>query len=74
MTFQCFEPHNQMVVCDPAKGKYMAVALLYRGDVIPRDCTLAVASIKARSSFNLVEWCPTGFSMSRTHTLSSHLE
>jgi tubulin alpha len=50
-----------MVVCDPAKGKYMAVALLYRGDVAPRDCTQAIASVKSKATFSLVEWCPTGF-------------
>jgi tubulin alpha len=50
-----------MVVCDPRNGKYMAVALLYRGDVVPRDCSAAVAALKAKASFNLVEWCPTGF-------------
>jgi tubulin alpha len=58
-----FEPNNQMVVCDPRNGKYMAVALLYRGDVVPRDCTAAVAALKAKASFNLVEWCPTGFKL-----------
>lgn len=61
LTAQCFEPGNQMVVCDPQKGKYMAVALLYRGDVIPRDCTSAVATMKSKSTANFVEWCPTGF-------------
>jgi len=61
LTFQSFEPNNQMVVCDPRNGKYMAVALLYRGDVVPRDCNAAVAALKAKASFNLVEWCPTGF-------------
>ncbi|KAK2629455.1 hypothetical protein QTJ16_000275 [Diplocarpon rosae] len=61
LTLQCFEPNNQMVVCDPRNGKYMAVALLYRGDVVPRDCNAAIASLKAKQSFNLVEWCPTGF-------------
>jgi len=50
-----------MVVCDPRNGKYMAVALLYRGDCVPRDCSAAVAALKAKASFNLVEWCPTGF-------------
>ena len=63
LTMQCFEPHSQMVVCDPRAGKYMAVALLYRGDVVPRDCTAAVAALKAKTSFNLVEWCPTGFKL-----------
>lgn len=61
LTHQCFEPGNQMVVCDPRNGKYMAVALLYRGDVVPRDCTAAIASMKAKSTVNFVEWCPTGF-------------
>ncbi|PLN75999.1 tubulin alpha chain [Aspergillus taichungensis] len=63
LTFQCFEPNNQMVVCDPRNGKYMAVALLYRGDVVPRDCTQAVAALKTKASFNLVDWCPTGFKL-----------
>ena len=63
MTMSCFEPNNQMVVCDPRNGKYMAVALLYRGDVVPRDCNAAIAALKAKSSFNLVEWCPTGFKL-----------
>ena len=26
----CFEPSNQMVVCDPRQGKYMSCCLLYR--------------------------------------------
>ncbi|KAJ5855583.1 uncharacterized protein N7529_009527 [Penicillium soppii] len=61
LTLQCFEPKNQMVVCDPYKGKYMAVALLYRGDVVPYECSQAIAHVKSKASFNLVEWCPTGF-------------
>ena len=52
-----------MIQGDPRKGKYMAVALLYRGDVTPRECSLAVASLKAKASFNLVEWSPTGFKL-----------
>jgi tubulin alpha len=57
-----------MVVCDPRNGKYMAVALLYRGDVVPRDCNAAVAALKAKQSFNLVEWCPTGFKIGINYT------
>ncbi|RPA77958.1 alpha2-tubulin [Ascobolus immersus RN42] len=73
LTFQCFEPNNQMVVCDPRNGKYMAVALLYRGDVMPRDCTAAVASLKAKAGFNLVEWCPTGFKLGINHQKPSRV-
>lgn len=50
-----------MVMCDPRNGKYMAIALLYRGDVVPRDSTAAIAAMKAKSTVNFVEWCPTGF-------------
>lgn len=52
-----------MVVCDPRKGKYMAITLLYKGDVVPYDCTQAVHALKTRGTFSLVEWCPTGFKL-----------
>uniref|UniRef100_A0A915DT41 Tubulin/FtsZ 2-layer sandwich domain-containing protein n=1 Tax=Ditylenchus dipsaci TaxID=166011 RepID=A0A915DT41_9BILA len=50
-----------MVKCDPRNGKYMAVCLLYRGDVVPKDVNTAIASIKANKSVQFVDWCPTGF-------------
>jgi tubulin alpha len=50
-----------MVRCDPRKGKYMALCLMYRGDVIPGDANKAIAALKAKSTFQLVDWCPTGF-------------
>ena len=68
ISMACFEPNNQMVKCDPRNGKYMAVALLYRGDIVPRDCTAAAGALKAKSSFNLVEWCPTGFKLGINYT------
>ena len=43
-----FEPGSQMVKCDPRQGKYMACALLYRGDVVPKDVNAAVATIKTK--------------------------
>jgi len=61
ITNACFDPHNQMVQCDPRRGKYMSCCLLYRGDVVPKDCSAAIASIKARRNIHFVDWCPTGF-------------
>ena len=61
MTDACFEANNQMVKCDPTKGKFMSVCLLYRGDVVPKDVNSSIAKIKAKSSVNFVQWCPTGF-------------
>ena len=66
ITKACFEPTSQMVRCDPRQGKYMAVCLLYRGDVVPKDVNAAIASIKNNKTVQFVDWCPTGFKV-RTH-------
>ncbi|MCP9258343.1 Tubulin alpha-1 chain [Dirofilaria immitis] len=47
--------------CDPRHGKYMAVCLLFRGDVVPKDVNAAIATIKTKRSIQFVDWCPTGF-------------
>ena len=39
----------------------MAVCLLYRGDVVPKDVNAAIAAIKTNRSIQFVDWCPTGF-------------
>ncbi|RUP44432.1 tubulin alpha chain-like protein [Jimgerdemannia flammicorona] len=61
ITAACFEPQNQMVKCDPRHGKYMACCLLYRGDVVPKDTSQAIATIKTKRTIQFVDWCPTGF-------------
>ncbi|KAF1634749.1 UNVERIFIED_CONTAM: Tubulin alpha-2 chain, partial [Eudyptes robustus] len=61
ITNQCFETQNQMVKCDPRHGKYMAVCLLYRGDVVPKDVNASIAAIKTNRAIQFVDWCPTGF-------------
>ena len=50
-----------MVKCDPRKGKYMAICLLYRGDVVPKDVNAAISAVKASRTVQFVNWCPTGF-------------
>ena len=66
ITKACFEVQSQMVKCDPREGKYMAVCLLYRGDVVPKDVNAAIAHIKANRQVQFVDWCPTGFKVSIT--------
>ncbi|KAM9635113.1 tubulin alpha-3 chain-like [Morphnus guianensis] len=61
ITNACFEFSNQMVKCDPRRGKDMACCLLHRGDVVPKDANAAIAAIKTRWSIQFVDWCPTGF-------------
>ncbi|XP_067649370.1 tubulin alpha-1 chain-like [Haliotis asinina] len=61
VTNACFDPANQLVKCDPRNGKYMACCMLYRGDVVPKDVNVAIASIKTKRTIQFVDWCPTGF-------------
>ncbi|XP_025155154.1 tubulin alpha chain [Harpegnathos saltator] len=61
ITFECFEPANQMVKCDPRIGAYMSCCLLYRGDVNPNDVSNAIRSLKGMRSIRFVDWSPTSF-------------
>uniref|UniRef100_A0A2K6LM94 Tubulin/FtsZ 2-layer sandwich domain-containing protein n=1 Tax=Rhinopithecus bieti TaxID=61621 RepID=A0A2K6LM94_RHIBE len=47
----CFEPANQV---------YMACCMLYRGDVVSKDVSAVVATIKSKCTNQFVGWCPTG--------------
>ena len=62
ITNACFEPHNQMVKCDPRAGKYMACCLLYRGDVVPKDVNAAIGNIKTKRT-----WISYYFIQSKDH-------
>jgi tubulin alpha len=61
LTTSVFEPQSMFAKCDPLRGKYMACCLMYRGDVVPKDVTAAVAVIKTKKTIQFVDWCPTGF-------------
>jgi tubulin alpha len=61
LTNAVFEPQNMMAKCDPRHGKYMACCLMYRGDVVPKDVSVAVSTIKTKKSIQFVDWSPTGF-------------
>eukprot|EP00179_Madagascaria_erythrocladioides_P012297 CAMPEP_0198369728 /NCGR_PEP_ID=MMETSP1450-20131203/156356_1 /TAXON_ID=753684 ORGANISM="Madagascaria erythrocladiodes, Strain CCMP3234" /NCGR_SAMPLE_ID=MMETSP1450 /ASSEMBLY_ACC=CAM_ASM_001115 /LENGTH=440 /DNA_ID=CAMNT_0044077253 /DNA_START=99 /DNA_END=1425 /DNA_ORIENTATION=+ len=61
ITNTAFEPASMMAKCDPRHGKYMACCLMYRGDVVPKDVTAAVAAIKNKRTIQFVDWSPTGF-------------
>ena len=50
-----------MVKCDLQRGKYMAVCMLYRGDVSAKDINKAIGLMKHNRAIRFVDWCPTGF-------------
>lgn len=61
LTKSVFDTSNQMVKCDPTRGKYMACCMLYRGDVTSKEANGAINAVKARGNIHFVDWCPTGF-------------
>lgn len=61
ITHALFEPANQVVKCDPRRGKYMSCCLLYRGDIPGREVSTSIATVKAKRTIQFVDWCPTGF-------------
>lgn len=67
ITRSCFEPANSFVKVDPRRGKYMAVCMLYRGDVDPNASNSAIANIKRTRTIQWVDWCPTGFKVDINH-------
>ncbi len=39
----------------------MACCMLYRGDVVSKDVSAAISTIKTKRTIQFVDWCPTGF-------------
>ena len=52
---------NMMVKCDPCHNKHNAFTLIYRGGVVPKDASSALATIKTKRIIQFVDWCQTGF-------------
>lgn len=61
ITKACFEPANSFVKVDPRQGLYMAICMLYRGQVDPNSVNSSIQAIKNTRSVKFVDWCPTGF-------------
>jgi tubulin alpha len=51
----------------------VACALLYRGDVVPKDVNTAVSFIKTKRTIQFVDWCPTGFKIGICNEPPSHV-
>ncbi|KAK6995931.1 Tubulin/FtsZ [Favolaschia claudopus] len=71
MTFSCFEPGNQTK--ENTHGFPVACALLFRGDVVPKDVSAAVAVIETKHTIQFVDWCPTGFKLGICNEPPSYL-
>jgi tubulin alpha len=61
LTSAVFEQGTMLAKCDPRHGKYMAVCMMYRGDVVPKDVSASIAKVKTNKTIQFVDWSPTGF-------------
>lgn len=61
LTDESFKTSNMFAKCEPSHGKYMAVSLMYRGDIIPSEVSEAVGNVKSRPNIRFVDWSSTGF-------------
>jgi len=46
---------------DTAEDKYMAVTLLYRGNIKSKDSNAVIQWLKDNNKLSFVDWCPTGY-------------
>jgi len=60
LTRSAFDRSNLMLRCDPARGKYMACCMLYRGLIEVKEVNTSIQVVKS-SKIPFVDWCPTGF-------------
>jgi tubulin alpha len=63
LTYSALQTQTQLVNCDVERGKYMGCTLMCHGDVVPKDISATVSSIKPKVKINFVDWhsCGTKF-------------
>lgn len=67
ITKAVFDPRNTLLSMDIRKGKYMAVVMMYRGDIDSIATNASIQKIKASNGVSFVDWCPTGFKVDINH-------
>ena len=57
---QLLYPNLLLIIITVFSGKYMAVCLLYRGDVVLNDVNAAIVAINIQKTIQFVNWILTG--------------
>merc|ERR1719163_609518 len=52
---------SDSVTFDPKKDLYMAICLMFRGDVVAKEANRTLNWLKTSEKVQFVDWCPTGF-------------
>lgn len=58
LTEQMFSPRNIMAACNPAAGRYLTVATIFRGPVSMKEVDTVMFETQSKNSSYFVEWIP----------------
>merc|ERR1712093_877755 len=58
---------------DAAEDKYMAVTLLYRGNIKSKDSNAVIQWLKDNNKLSFVDWCPTGYKVAVSRVFSQRV-
>ncbi|KAJ3210499.1 hypothetical protein HDU82_007989 [Entophlyctis luteolus] len=55
---QMFDAKNMMAACDPRRGRYLAVAAIFRGKLSMKEVEHQMMNVQMKNSSHFVEWIP----------------
>ncbi|CAH8432580.1 unnamed protein product [Dicrocoelium dendriticum] len=58
LTLQVFDANNVMAACDPRHGRYLTVAVIYRGRMSMSEVDVQILNMRTKNSGQFVEWIP----------------
>ena len=56
LTQDLFHRNNQMIKVEPSNGKYMSIAIIYRGLISPIDVNNTINKLKNDRKISFVDW------------------
>ncbi|CAF1406416.1 unnamed protein product [Adineta steineri] len=56
LTQELFHRNNQMIKVEPSNGKYMSVAIIYRGLAVPINVNRTINKLKNERKISFVDW------------------
>ncbi|TFK73249.1 tubulin nucleotide-binding domain-like protein [Pluteus cervinus] len=64
MTQALFHRRNMLVACDPAHGRFLTAATIFRGNLSSREVEITVRDLQKKGAHQFVEWIPDNVSVS----------
>ena len=58
LTQQTFDSKNMMAACDPRHGRYLTVAVIFRGPMSMKEVDNQMLNVQNKNSSYFVEWIP----------------